>query len=845
MKTLCLTLALLSSSLRLYSVAQGVAASPGVVIAADTSIAIAEVRVTAGEVRSAATSASFIGPTAMEHLQPASLADVLTLLPGGLTQAPRMGGVNMVALREVPSAADDYAVSALGTKILVDDAPISVDANMQRVSGAGQTDSDNGRSSVNMGVDLRTIPTDDVEEVQVIRGVPSVAYGDLTSGVVSLRRRLSASPVVVRLKADPYSRIVSVSKGVDAPRGWTLVAGAAFLKAAIDPRSDYETYRRLNVSLRGRKVWSSAAGLSLSWQPVADYSQNVDDVKSDPEQQTGRDDSYRSSYRRVSLSNALCAKFGSWQSELHHSLSFSADEVSQRMRFVNAQNLYAPSDTTDGQPHDVAPLEKDYVARHVVDGKPFYCDLKIAVSHGGVFRSLRNKISLGGEWRCRKNFGRGQVFDSSRPLHGSTSRRPRSFRSVPVSNALGLFVEDEFEAPVGVASLRIVAGVRLSSLAGLGREFDMAGMVYADPRANVVLTAPASWGRMSLAVGLGRLSKMPTMDQLYPEDVFIELAELDYWNANPALRRRVTRTYAISPSSCALRPARNVKLDVRLAASVARHSASVSFFREVMNDGFRSEAAPVALSYFKYDASAVDGSALAAPPALSSLPRCEAAQVCLVRSYVNGSRIRKVGIEWQYDSPRLKALSSRISVAGAWLRTTRENSVPEWFQGTGVTVAGVVVDDLYAGLYDWHQTFISERTSTNVTVETYVPRAGFIFSATAECVWGGRHTVPLHNARPSKFIGPDGVIRPYTDAEASDNVLSALVLSNTAERLVTSERPYATFNFKATKEIGRYFSLSFFADRLLAAAKDYEAAGFVVRRSFSPYFGVQAYVKFL
>ncbi|MEE1348387.1 MAG: hypothetical protein U0K36_10990, partial [Bacteroidales bacterium] len=138
-----------------------------------------------------------------------------------------------------------------------------------------------------------------------------------------------------------------------------------------------------------------------------------------------------------------------------------------------------------------------------------------------------------------------------------------------------------------------------------------------------------------------------------------------------------------------------------------------------------------------------------------------------------------------------------------------------------------------------------ERTSTNVTVETYVPRAGFIFSATAECVWGGRHTVPLHNARPSKFIGPDGVIRPYTDAEASDNVLSALVLSNTAERLVTSERPYATFNFKATKEIGRYFSLSFFADRLLAAAKDYEAAGFVVRRSFSPYFGVQAYVKFL
>ncbi len=84
----------------------------------------------------------------------------------------------------------------------------------------------------------------------------------------------------------------------------------------------------------------------------------------------------------------------------------------------------------------------------------------------------------------------------------------------------------------------------------------------------------------------------------------------------------------------------------------------------------------------------------------------------------------------------------------------------------------------------------------------------------------------------------------YTDADASDMYLSWLTLTNQQDNGdVRRDRAYACFNFKATKRLWRNASLSFFADRLLSIAPDYEVNGFVVRRVFSPYFGMELNLK--
>ena len=36
---------------------------------------------------------------------------------------------------------------------------------------------------------MRSISTDDIESVEVIRGIPSVEFGNLTSGVVNIKKK--------------------------------------------------------------------------------------------------------------------------------------------------------------------------------------------------------------------------------------------------------------------------------------------------------------------------------------------------------------------------------------------------------------------------------------------------------------------------------------------------------------------------------------------------------------------------------------------------------------------------------------------------------------------------------
>ena len=50
-------------------------------------------------------------------------------------------------------------------------------------------------------------------------------------------------------------------------------------------------------------------------------------------------------------------------------------------------------------------------------------------------------------------------------------------------------------------------------------------------------------------------------------------------------------------------------------------------------------------------------------------------------------------------------------------------------------------------------------------------------------------------------------------------------------------------NLKATKNIGKYIKLSFFANKILDYLPDYNSGGRIVRRNASPYFGVEANLK--
>ncbi len=812
-----------------------------------TTISLAEVRVTAAEVETARTSTSLIGNTAMAHLQPTSLTDIMALIPGGLSAEPDMSRANVISIREIPSTDKNYNTTAIGTQVNIDGAPIGTDADINRLGDDINMVGDvaDKRYSAGRGVDMRNIATDDIESVEVIRGIPSVRYGDVTSGVVNIHRRTGGAPLTVRLKVDTKSRLVSVGKGFGLPAGWTLAADAGFLSSRNDPRNKYETFQRVNLSLRARKNWHSQGGFSLTWNPSADFSKNIDERKQDPEIQINQEDSFKSGYTRFSFGNMLKFSLGDTRATFRNSISFSHDEIKQTSRVLLTTYAYAALDTTDGLPHDATPLAQDYVARHDVDGRPFYANTQLSLSHSLTTGPIDHDLGIGFEWQLNKNFGRGQVFDPQRPLSGSTTHRPRSFRSIPPTNIVGYWLEEEASAHVGRVVTRLTVGIRFSQMAGLADEYAMRGKVYVDPRLMLTLELPkAGEAQMNVSLGWGSLRKMPTMDMLNPEIDYVDVYEMNYWNSDASLRRAIVRTYPIDRNAYDIEPAQNNKIEGRISVHLAGHALSFTAFRENMEDAFRRVKRPMSLYYDQYDLSNYDPTTGVRPnPTL--LPSTPRQRLVIAGRWENESTILKEGVEWTYETPRLPVIATRLNVMGAWLKTTRHNSSPEWKKETQKTVGGVVIDDHYAGLYREKTIKRDERVSTTFTVESFFDRIDFIFSATAECVWKSVSDVPLANATPVAYVADDAVVKPYTDAEAQDKILSHLILKNTADRLSINDRAYATFNFKATKRFGPYFTISFFADRLLAAAKDYETKdGFVVRRSFSSYFGTQAVLKF-
>ena len=65
------------------------------------------------------------------------------------------------------------------------------------------------------GTDLRNVGNNNVERIDVITGVPSVEYGDLTNGVVRIVTRKGKSPLYANISVRPNTQSYSLSKGVD------------------------------------------------------------------------------------------------------------------------------------------------------------------------------------------------------------------------------------------------------------------------------------------------------------------------------------------------------------------------------------------------------------------------------------------------------------------------------------------------------------------------------------------------------------------------------------------------------------------------------------------------------
>ncbi|MDE7380826.1 MAG: TonB-dependent receptor plug domain-containing protein [Muribaculaceae bacterium] len=816
-------------------------------------ITLQELVVTAKE-GSGLSSGSRIDRDAMNHLQPSSFTDLLELLPGNISKDPEMGKANTISLREtgnlgatgVKTDNSDYDISSLGTLFMVDGSPISSDSNMQSIGISSDPVADK-RNTTNRGVDMRTISTDNIKSVEIIRGIPSAEYGNLSSGVVKIKRIDKATPFIARFKADGYSKLFSAGKGFAPSSDSPIVINAdlSYFDSKTDPRNSLENYKRLTGSLR-MALSNSNENSSINISVAADYTGSFDNSKTDKDLSQLKVDDYKSSYNRFNLSSDF--SYESYRTyllseyNLNFSLGYQKDILERRKQVAPQRASVAPTTMTAGEnPGEY--LLSEYIADYRCIGKPFNIFIKAKAAGDKSSGISNHNYKIGLEWSLSKNFGEGQLYDLSRPLSASWTSRPRSFSEIPALQILSIFAEDETDIDFGTTALSIQTGIRGIMIPGLDSKYKVANRPYLDPRINLKWTFYKGnfMGRFltgSLFGGWGLTTRMPTADYLFPQAQYSDIIQLNYYDINNPKENSIVSlmTYVNDATNYSLKPARNHKWEIRLALSWNGFSVSTTYFQEKMNDGFRYSTLYSSYEYKKYDSSISPSS----KPALSDFPFIYDSTLRGYRYADNGSRITKQGIEWQLSTPRWKPILTKLNISGAWFHSTYSNS-GMIFSPVNDVVEGLAVSSKYIGLYDYADGRVNDQVNTNFMFDTQIQKWGLIFTTTLQCMWHIKTTrLPIDGVPVSYLDAKDGLLHEFKNDINDNQLLSYLIREYNDASFDTFKIPFAGYlNIKATKTIGKYLRIALFVTRLIDCLPSYYSNGLLIRRSSNPYFGME------
>jgi outer membrane receptor protein involved in Fe transport len=807
------------------------------------SLGLQEVVVTAQS--TSAGSTSKIGEEAIRHIQPMSISDMFQLLPGNLSANPSLNSAAQASIREIDSDSNN----ALGAAVVVDGAPLSNDGNLQALStsvaGSASNQSLNGMSSqttAGKGVDLRSVSPDNVESMEVIRGIPSAEYGNLTSGVVIVKTKAGATPWEAKFKADPYSKLVYVGKGFGLQDGSAVNVGIDYSQSYGDTRKHYLGYDRVTATLgysRGGKL----AGRPISMRINGTFYSNINNSKTDPQMEV-----LNTTYKNKNIGARLNLE-GSWKlngafiSAVDYSFMVSQSYQSDISHDYIASASGAVTNThTPGVALGVQ-LPNSYYSDYEIEGKPFntYLQLKankIIQLGGGSFTNVR----IGADWRYDANYGRGLMFDITLPPQNTSSAalRPRSFRDIPALNNLALFIEDKLNLKMGGTTLALTAGVRLTNMF-LDAQANRDDIFVAEPRVNVNYTLfEGATGSLAVTGGWGLSYKAPTLLYLYPDNVYIDRVSLNRISSTDASGSMAVMTTQVLTDTANpdLKPARSRKYEVGVRFRWGGVTGQVTYFREKHTNEFGFSTQPYYMHYNEYTVPtgatdlAFDNGQVSYK--LNGETQTAATkQVDYIATYytpTNRARTEKQGVEYSVDLGQCRPLRTSLIVDGAWFHIRRTDALPYYSK--------INESYEYLRLMPGGSGTVQDRVNTNFRFITHIPKLKLVVSTTMQVVWyesqqniwedgDGNSLVQLSADGKQMVVMPLGFYNRQTEqytawdnAYATDNKYKSMVsgaLLTAYERETFS--PWVMFNFRLTKEIGRMLELSFTANNFTRTSR--------------------------
>ena len=791
---------------------------PLVIVLEEQSYELAEVVVMADYKKNQGSTA-VINQQALEHIQPTSVADVLSLIPGGLFRESSATGFNRISLRQ--SGSDDN--TSLGMAVVMDGIPQDNDGFRASIPGLS-TDEYSDRLGMNRGIDLKTLSTDHIRKIEIVKGISSAKLGNLSSGVIQTTSKIGITPAQLRMKVDPLTKLIYLGKGFRiSPKMGYLHTGIDYTSVYDDRRDPMSKYSRLTGQVTyNNSVDVGDKTLFLFFKLSEVYTLNQ--AKED-ELTQDYNESFRNKYSRTGASfKAQMYDLGKIVDNVEFiaSADYTYDLIDRNRLVQTGTPLPSPLATEEGESEGIY-LPSTYYSPFQIENKPLSLLTQLNAESLFETRSFRHKVIYGLSWKRTKNYGEGVMVDMTRPPYPGNNEyvRPVPNRSIPALSVGAAYAEEQLKHSNRWFDFELNAGVRFTQMFNLDTKYTELRKLQVEPRINAALSfnidlAGGKSLRNMFRFGFGQENKLPTLDYIYPDRVYKDMIVLNaYTKQDDPFNHLITYTKIYDVTNNSLRPNRNTKYEAGWDVEYEGYSLSLTFFKEHSDRGFESVAEYSPVRYTRY-VDPIDGQ-----PIVGRRPEKEDYVADPYATFVdmdivrNSMKVEKKGLEYLLRFPKIIPLSTTVEINGAYYDTRYSSGAPLQYH------PAFRDDDRpqpYVGIYRRQDITRQRIFNTNLWFNTNIPRYKMLFTTFFQFIWLNEEMRINGDEYPSAYFDTDG--RMHT---VDDRILQSIKDGHTVWRHYhiykedfSETLPVSlTVNFKVTKEFSRMIRASFFVNNIL------------------------------
>ena len=652
---------------------------PLVIVLEEQSYELAEVVVMADYKKNQGSTA-VINQQALEHIQPTSVADVLSLIPGGLFRESSATGFNRISLRQ--SGSDDN--TSLGMAVVMDGIPQDNDGFRASIPGLS-TDEYSDRLGMNRGIDLKTLSTDHIRKIEIVKGISSAKLGNLSSGVIQTTSKIGITPAQLRMKVDPLTKLIYLGKGFRiSPKMGYLHTGIDYTSVYDDRRDPMSKYSRLTGQVTyNNSVDVGDKTLFLFFKLSEVYTLNQ--AKED-ELTQDYNESFRNKYSRTGASfKAQMYDLGKIVDNVEFiaSADYTYDLIDRNRLVQTGTPLPSPLATEEGESEGIY-LPSTYYSPFQIENKPLSLLTQLNAESLFETRSFRHKVIYGLSWKRTKNYGEGVMVDMTRPPYPGNNEyvRPVPNRSIPALSVGAAYAEEQLKHSNRWFDFELNAGVRFTQMFNLDTKYTELRKLQVEPRINAALSfnidlAGGKSLRNMFRFGFGQENKLPTLDYIYPDRVYKDMIVLNaYTKQDDPFNHLITYTKIYDVTNNSLRPNRNTKYEAGWDVEYEGYSLSLTFFKEHSDRGFESVAEYSPVRYTRY-VDPIDGQ-----PIVGRRPEKEDYVADPYATFVdmdivrNSMKVEKKGLEYLLRFPKIIPLSTTVEINGAYYDTRYSSGAP-------------------------------------------------------------------------------------------------------------------------------------------------------------------------